>query len=46
MMLVKTGVGKSDQETRASLKSLVPGLKERYPEALDQDQWKMLTDSL
>lgn len=46
MMLVKKGVKKDDRETRTKLKSLLPGLKERYPEALDQDQWDTITKPL
>jgi len=45
-MLVKRGVGKSKDESRAKLRSLLPGLKERYPEALDQSQWEGLVESL
>lgn len=46
MMLVKSGVGREDQESRGKLRVLVPGLKERFPDALDEEQWEILTKSL
>jgi len=45
-MLVKKGIGKMDLESRGKMKGLLPKLKERFPDALDESQWEELTGSL
>jgi hypothetical protein len=45
-MMVKRGVGKEDRESCGKMKGLLAGLKERFPEALDESEWEELAGSL
>ena len=45
-MVVKRGIGREDLESRGRMKGLLPGLKERFPGALDESQWEELAKSL
>jgi len=45
-MMVSRDLGTSDKESLTKLKQLLPSLKEKHPESLDQSQWTSLENSL